>query len=421
MSKLRDKFSGEEKTVAKNYGALVVLQGLNYLLPLLVIPFLERTLGLENFGLVMFAQAMMVFCLVITDFGFNYTATREVADLRLQNKDFSNLYFTVFWAKMVLTILTFLLLITVVFSFEKFRINWELYLLSFGVVVGQSLFPLWFFQGIEKMKLVTITNVVAKVIFVVLIFLFVRDSGDFLKVPIFNSIGFITAGVISFAISLRLVKWRRPNFSSGFYFYKQSFQAFVANSATTLYTSANVFFLGIFGGDVLVGVFVSFEKIILAAKNVFTPIYQALLPYLSRLNNIERVAIVKKLLLTVTLIGFLITIALNLFATEILDFLFKDPLIIKYIVFFRLMSWVSLFSGLSMLYMVLYAPIYKLFKSIMTTSIFVGLVSLICCLLFIPNYTIKASAGIMFFTELLLCVIALFLLTKKLKAQNIST
>lgn len=421
MSKLRDKFSGEEKTVAKNYGALVVLQGLNYLLPLLIIPFLERTLGLEYFGLVMFAQAMMVFCLVITDFGFNYTATREVADLRVQNKDFSNLYFTVFWAKIALTIFTFLLLVIVVFAFEKFRINWELYLLSYGVVVGQSLFPLWFFQGIEKMKLVTITNVVAKVIFVVLIFLFVRDSGDFLKVPIFNSIGFITAGVISFGISLRLVKWRRPNFSSGFYLYKQSFQAFVANSATTLYTSANVFFLGIFGGDVLVGVFVSFEKIILAAKNVFTPIYQALLPYLSRLHNVERGVIIKKLLFIVTQIGFLITIALNLFANEILGFLFKDPLIINYIGLFRLMSWVSLFSGLSMLYMVLYAPIYKLFKSIMTTTMFVGLVSLICCLLFIPNYTITASAGIMFFTELLLCVIALFLLIKKLKAQNVST
>lgn len=414
MSKLSKKLSGEEKTVAKNYGALVVLQGLNYLLPFLTIPFLERTLGLEKFGLIMFAQALMIFCLVATDFGFNYTATREVADLRVQKKDFSDLYFRVFWAKMILTIITFLILLLLVFSVDRFKEDWEVYILSFGVVIGQSFFPLWFFQGIEKMKLVTITNVIAKSIFVLLIFLFIRSPDDFLKVPIFNSVGFIIAGVISLSLSLKYVSWKKPNFSSGRDFYKQSFQAFIANGATTLYTSANVFILGVFAGDILVGVFVSYEKIILACKNVFTPIYQALLPYLSRLKPVKRDFIIKNLIFIVAGIGLIITIILNVFGDQILGFLYNDPLIIEYSYLFKLMSWVALFSGLGMLYMVLYAPVLKKFKTIMKVTIIVGFISLLSCLYFIPDYKINASAIIMFSTELLLCIIAVFLLFRTL-------
>ncbi len=107
MSKLSKKFSGEEKTVAKNYGALTVLQALNYILPFLIIPFLERTLGLERFGLVMLAQYLMAFCVAAADFGFTTTATREISILKAKNADYSDIYFKVFWARIFLLIIIY--------------------------------------------------------------------------------------------------------------------------------------------------------------------------------------------------------------------------------------------------------------------------------------------------------------------------
>jgi len=421
LKSLFKNLGSEEKTLFSNYASLVVLQGLNYLLPLISIPYLTYVLGIEKFGLVMYAQAFMIFGLVITDFGFNYTATRVMADLRVEGKDFSELFFKVFWAKILLVIVTFSLLLIIILSFDKFQKDWPVYILSFGTVIGHTLFPMWFFQGMEKMKWVTVINVIAKGIYVLLIFIFVTGPEDYLKVPIFISSGFLIAGIISLIVSLKHVKWAWPKGRIDKVFYGQSFQAFIANSATTLYTSSNVFILGIFAGDIMVGVFVCFERIILACKNAFTPIYQALFPYISRQTIDKRINITVLLIPIIAGIGLLISLTLTIFGDEVLSLIYDDPLVLEYAYLFKLMSWVALFSGLGMLYSVLYAPAFKLFKQIMYISIIVGFLSLFLCLIFIPKFDVVASAYIMFTVELILCIITMFMLYKHIKSMKVKT
>ena len=420
LKKFFKNLGGEEQTLLSNYASLVVLQGLNYLLPLLSIPYLTYTLGIEKFGLVMYAQGFMIFGLVITDFGFNYTAVRMMADLRARGENFSELFFKVFWAKTLLVVITFTILLVIIFSFKKFEKDWLVYVLSFGTVIGHTLFPMWFFQGMEKMKWVTIINVIAKGIYVFLIFIFVNSATDYLKVPIFISSGFLIAGIISLIVSLKYVTWTWPRFKIDRGFYGQSLQAFIANGATTLYTASNVFILGIFAGDIMVGIFVCFEKIILACKNAFTPIYIALFPYISRQTVEQRNTIIVKMLPLILLLGLTISLVLTIFGDEILSLIYNDPKVLKYSYLFKLMSWIACFSGLSMLYTVLYAPAFKLFKQIMYISIGVGCLSLLLCLIFIPHYDIVASAGIMFTVELVLCIIALGLLYRQVSTYKSS-
>lgn len=415
MSKLSKKLSGEEKTVAKNYGALVVLQGLNYLLPLLIIPFLERQLGLEKFGLVMFAQSMMVFFVLITDFGFNITATREIAMLKTEGKDFSEVYFRVFWARILLVIICFFLLAAIVFSFEKFSIHWELYLLSYGVVAGQAIFPVWFFQGIEKMRLITIVNVIAKVIFTVLLFFFISSPRDYLQVPLFNSIGFIIAGLLSLFLSLKYVSWRKPEFIKGKHFYKESLHMFMSNLSSSLYTSLNAFLLGIFGGDVLVGIYSAFEKLILASKNMFIPIYQAVYPYMARKTDLQKHYLMKKLGLAVTILGVIVSIVFIVTGEWILGLLFKDPQIVENAYLFKIMSLIALFSGLNMLYNVLYLPATQQFKKLMNIMITAGIFNAVLSLIIVPIFDIEGTVAAVVSTEFLLMIVAAILYRKELK------
>ena len=162
MKKIKTLLSSEKATIASNYGSLLFLQGANYLLPLIILPFLVRVLGTEKYGLVMFAQSTAVILSVIVDFGFNLSGTREVSVVANEKKKLSEVFFAILILKIILTAVAFLILVLATTFFARFNTNKEVYILSFGIVIGQALFPTWFFQGIEKMKLITVINVLAK-------------------------------------------------------------------------------------------------------------------------------------------------------------------------------------------------------------------------------------------------------------------
>ncbi|PPK96703.1 PST family polysaccharide transporter [Nonlabens xylanidelens] len=406
MSKLSKKLSSEQKTIAKNYSSLVVLQGLNYILPLLIIPFLERQLGLEKFGLVMLAQYLMAFCVAAADFGFNVTATREISIIKSQGGDYSTVYFKVFWARMILLILVFGLLSLVVFSVPRFSIEWHIYLLSYGAVIGQTLLPDWFFQGIEKMRLLTVVNVVAKVLFTILLFVFITAPSDYFYVPIFNSIGFLTAGIFTFLLSMKYVKWQWPNFKESQEFYKESFQVFTSNIASQLSYAANGVILGIFAGDAVVGIFSAFDKLIIAAKKMFLPFYQAMYPYMARKSFSEKKQMMKKLIPIVAFVGLIGVVVILLIGDWIIEFLYNDVTIYKNTYLFKWMSIIAFFTGLSSLFQALYAPARKLFKNRMMMMIIAGVFNITLSLIIVPYLGLKGTIIAAIGTEAILLVLA---------------
>ena len=146
---LQDK---EKKVLANNYLSLLVLQAANYLLPLLILPFLVRVLGTDKFGLVMFAQSLAVFLTVFVDFGFNLSGTREISLARDDKNKLSEIFNAIMIVKLLLIVVAFGILCIIVNVFTRFSIDKNVYLLSFGIVIGQALFPVWFFQGIENSK-----------------------------------------------------------------------------------------------------------------------------------------------------------------------------------------------------------------------------------------------------------------------------
>jgi len=136
----------------------------------------------------------------------------------------------------------------IVFSFKKFRQDWLIYYLTFGMVLGQTLFPIWFFQGMERMKYITFLNVLAKLIFTIAIFIFVKRSSDYLYIPLLNSLGFIVAGVLALWIVFKDfgVFFRIPSFKDLKYQLKEGWYIFISTVAISLYTISNTFILGLF-------------------------------------------------------------------------------------------------------------------------------------------------------------------------------
>ena len=268
----------KSRTVVGNYISLLLIQGANIVLPLLTLPYLIRTIGTERFGLVMIAQAIGVFLTIMVDFGFNLSATREVALLRNNKEKLSQLYWNVFYIKFALTLIAFIIVLFLVTTISRFKAESLIYILSFGMVLGQTIFPTWFFQGIEKMKVITFINVLAKIIFTASIFIFILSPLDYQLVPLFHGGGFILAGVIGFMYSLKHVDFKKPDYKGIKILIKDSSSLFVSNFATSLYTSGNTFILGMLGGDAIAGIYSSMEKLVLALKKCFYSVVSSYIP-----------------------------------------------------------------------------------------------------------------------------------------------
>ena len=170
--------SGENKRLLGNFFSLSILQIFSYVLPLLTLPYLVRILGVETFGLISFATAFIIFFNILVDYGFNLSATREISVHRENKKKTTEIYSSVLTIKFILIILSFIILSFIVFIFEKFNSHIELYFITFISVIGQAFFPIWYFQGMEKMRYITIINISSKVIFTMAIFIFVHKVGS---------------------------------------------------------------------------------------------------------------------------------------------------------------------------------------------------------------------------------------------------
>jgi PST family polysaccharide transporter len=407
--------NNEKKIIAKNYVALLFIQGANFILPLIIFPYLVRTLGSEKYGLVMVAQSLALFLTIIVDFGFNISATREVANLKNDKEKLSQFYWNVFSIKLALIVITFLLLLGLIICVDKFSVDPLVYLFSFGLVLGQAIFPTWFFQGIEKMQVITIVNVAAKLFFTISLFFVVLSPADYEYVPIFNGLGFVISGLFGFVFSLQYVKFVFPKLSQVKEIIENSSSLFFSNLAVSLYTSSNTLIIGFFAGDSIAGVYASMEKLILAIKSMYAPLYQAIFPNLSTKPYAEIRLYIDKMKIPIGFIGLVISIIIFFGAKQILVLAFDDALIVGYSPVFQILGFISILSSLNMLYVTLYFPSVKKYKIRMKILISAGFLNLIIALSLVKWYTIYGVAISAVTTELFILLLGVYFYYKKIK------
>lgn len=311
-----------KKRLVSNFLSLLVLQGANYILPLITLPYLLRVVGVEYYGLLAFASATIAYFNILTDYGFNLTATREISIHRDNKSKIIEIYSSVMTIKFILMFVSLALMSVLVFSFDKFAQHWEIYFLTFGTVIGQLLFPVWFFQGMERMKYITYLNILSKLIFTVAIFIFVKNKNDFYIVPVLTSLGYIIAGILS----IILIK---KEFKVGFVLQKtdilkhyliDGWHVFISRFYVSLYTTTNVFLLGVFTNNTAVGYYSIAEKITVAIGGLFEPANQAIYPYLARKykeNFIQFIQHIKKIAIIFLVISFSFVVISEYFKEEI--------------------------------------------------------------------------------------------------------
>lgn len=275
----------ERKTVLDNFASLSALQAVTYVLPIIIIPYLFRVIGPERFGLIAFAQAFAQYFMILTDYGFSISATKEISLHRGEHAKVCHAFSSVMTVKLALACLSLLIMAIIVYFVPRFRQDWLVYAFSFGAVVGNTIFPVWFFQGTEKMKYITNLNIAGGIILAVFIFSFVRQPRDYLMVPLANSSVFLITGLMGQYIVFRKFKlaFKFPGYESLRKQLKAGWDIFISIAAINAYTTTRVFIIGLLTNNTVTGFYSMAERI----ANFFqtfplVSFSQALFPRLSK-------------------------------------------------------------------------------------------------------------------------------------------
>ena len=393
--------------LAANIGSLYALQLANYVLPLVTLPYLVRVLGIQDYGLLAFTYSLVQYFVVVTDYGFNLSATRQVAFYRDDPEELNRIVSAVFLIKVVLMILSAIVLCVIVFAVAEYRSSWSLYAAAFSLVVGNVLFPVWLYQGLERMPLITILNVGAKALATISIFVFVESREDLLTAVFLQSAGGLFAGIGSafalrrFCPSIRLC---RPGVLLIKRTFLEGWHIFLSQLSANLVNNSSVFILGVFHGSQNVGQFALAEKIVKAAVNLQVPVCNAIFPKVGALF-LESPAKARVFLRRI--VKYFLPVAASvslclLFGADLVTRLIagvRDP---EVALLMRVMSLLPITIFLDNIFgtQILLNLGYR--RQFMTAILYSGLFAIGLSLALVPQFGARASAAIYFGSELLL-------------------
>jgi len=284
IRKIKQHSNKKNKRLLSNIFSLFVLKGADYIIPLILLPYLVRVLGIENFGLLAFATSTISFFRTFVAYGFDFSGTQQIASNSDNTFKINEVFSAVIVTKAILASVSFIVLSFILIFINKFNENYMLYIFTFLIVFGDVLFPVWYFQGLEKMKFITYLRLSYKAIFLLSIMIFVKSNDDFILVPLLDALGYIITGLFSLYISHRYyhLQFIFPSLSSITWQLKNGWHIFLSQISVTFYSSINTFLLGLLATNEAVGFYSLAYKLYLALRGLLSPITQSLFPFLTK-------------------------------------------------------------------------------------------------------------------------------------------
>lgn len=270
---------------------LIALQGVNKLLPLVVLPYLLAVLGAEGYAYVGFSLAVVQFAVLIVDFGFDLSATKHVAIVRDNRAELTKVFWSVVGAKVLLLLVSLPLILIPVFLVPAYRPYASAVLCTLPMAVGSAFTFMWMFQGIGKVRHMAVINTLSKFLLLPLVFVFVKSEADstlaaFLQASVYMLTAFVSC---LWLWRLRMVdaptfSWRSIRSETA-----ESMPLFLSRAATSVYTQLFVVILALFCAQDAVGRYTSAEALMRAACFIlYVPLTQAFFPRISALSVEDR-------------------------------------------------------------------------------------------------------------------------------------
>lgn len=268
--------------VVINGAWLSALQALNMAIPLLTLPYVTRVLGATHYGFFAVALNLITYLQVVVEYGFNLTGSRKIA-LAENHADLQRVFSNIVAARLLLAGLSMLLLLAGIVVLRVPRSLSLCMLILSAIVIGEAMRQTWVFQGLQQMSNVTAVVATARLVSTALVFLFVKSSGQLYLYCALYAASYVLAGALS-ALLVRVrfgIKFVTVSWASVLGELLDGWPLFTTSAMSLVFSGVGVTALGVLAGSTEAGMYAAIQKIPTILVVLYTPVGQALYPFVS--------------------------------------------------------------------------------------------------------------------------------------------
>lgn len=293
---------------------MFVLQGVNYLIPLITLPILAQALEVKSFGQLNFIISIFTFASIFIDWGFNIGAVKDIAEQRSDVNWCSQIFIGSLIFRLVLAMIAFVaILLFTHFRFESFQIDGVIYACAISLFAN-AISPQFVFHGHEKISFYVFLSIIFRLLSLPLVYQYVTRPSDMVNAALLFSMPILLTNIFSIVYIIRagLLVFIPIKVGQVYDLAMKYFPLFLSNASISVYTTLTPVILGIVSTDDAVGYFVIGYTIVKTIVSIMGPLSQTLFPRISHLiaNDYEAaIASIIKIMYFQMGVGFLLSLA----------------------------------------------------------------------------------------------------------------
>jgi len=395
-----------------NFFYIGVLKFLNIGSKYFLVGYLIRILGENGYGILTWVDSIVQYFIMLINFGFDLYAAKYVVENKNNQKKLNEVISAVYYIKGILFLLSFVLLIPLTLNSQIYGFI-DLILLMLVMGIGEVLTPIWFFQGIEKMKTITLITFFSKSALILLTFFYIKDDSDIALYIVFLVITNILLGVLGFVMMKRKANFSfvKVTFDLIRNYLKEGYLFFIGKFSTFLFNLGAVFLIGYLFTKGQVAGFDIATKIIFVFIIPFEVLQQAIFPAVVR--GLDKNKLQKIILLTLVT-SFIFFFGIYIYSEKIIvlfaglemlkyTFVLRELIILIPIVsltiiigncimvaigFYREYNWSLILSAITFVFLIVFFSATKKlnFENVIISRILADLIQLVIRVYYVYKY-----------------------------------
>ena len=231
-----------------------------YVFPLIVYPYVSRTLGLSNIGIVNFIDNLINYFALISMMGIATVGVREIAAARSDKRQLSQTFISLLTLTAITTVIAIIALWIAMYTVSDLIPYQDLLYVGIIKLIFNLFLMEWFFMGIEDFRYITNRSIFVKCLYVICIFLFVRTASDYKLYYLISATTVIANALFNLVYIRKFINWSFHSINIRPYY-----QAFLIMGVyvllTNFYTMLNPVWLGFVTNTDEVGYFTTATKL----------------------------------------------------------------------------------------------------------------------------------------------------------------